>query len=219
MHRFVVSLPGNKRKLPPSAPSQSSKTSSSIAESTKSLSDAPSWLSHDNSVNKSNSNDSEKSESCATLPNVVKTFTPYKAPRKQPVQMCLDFGQRSLGKFQTCNLCKMVYIIGDSEDEARHKKFCSVQAPAKVTYPCLKSKKLVLLQNNDSIIKLTHQERFHREPIQKILQQVQADIGCGEEFLEQTSQDSLFVYLQGYDNEIAGIAIMEIVSLLNNFQF
>lgn len=43
--------------------------------------------------------------------------------RKQS-QMLLDFGQKSIGKRNSCNICGMLYVIGDDDDEKRHNAFC-----------------------------------------------------------------------------------------------
>lgn len=40
-------------------------------------------------------------------------------------QMYIDFGQKSFAKQLECSRCNMRYVAGDSEDEVRHKAFCS----------------------------------------------------------------------------------------------
>jgi N-acetyltransferase len=43
----------------------------------------------------------------------------------QPRQMFIDLGQKNFGKNRECQLCKMLYVVGDVEDENRHMKNCS----------------------------------------------------------------------------------------------
>ena len=44
--------------------------------------------------------------------------------RRQPVQMYLDLGQKSLGKTHRCPSCNMVYVGDDSDDSESHIQFC-----------------------------------------------------------------------------------------------
>ena len=40
-------------------------------------------------------------------------------------QMFLDLGQKSFGSTKSCKICSMIYLIGDFDDELRHKLFCT----------------------------------------------------------------------------------------------
>lgn len=40
------------------------------------------------------------------------------------LQMFLDYGQKSFGANKICDICEMLYIIGDLDDEKRHKSYC-----------------------------------------------------------------------------------------------
>lgn len=178
MDKFVVSLPGNKRKFP-----------SSAAESP-------------NLFSKNGNNNS----SC----NFSKKFS-VKESKKGSGQMCLDFGQKSLGRSVTCSTCGMIYIVGDEVDEARHKKFCS--SKLSITYPCSQANRLISVGNNsnDSIIKITQQEKFNKESLGRILDVVRDEIGSEIEFLTQNSDDVIFLYLQGNENVITGVIVMEMI--------
>lgn len=39
-------------------------------------------------------------------------------------QMFLDYGQKSFGLTITCKKCEMLYVVGDNDDENKHKLFC-----------------------------------------------------------------------------------------------
>ena len=43
----------------------------------------------------------------------------------QPRQMFLDLGQKTFGKSKECTICGMLYVLGDHDDEQRHKQNCS----------------------------------------------------------------------------------------------
>ena len=39
--------------------------------------------------------------------------------------MFLDLGQKTFGKSKECTICGMLYVLGDHDDEQRHKQNCS----------------------------------------------------------------------------------------------
>jgi len=54
------------------------------------------------------------------------TIVPHKnvITTVKPVQMYLDYGQKSFGRTIQCNKCGLFYVISDKEDEKQHNKFC-----------------------------------------------------------------------------------------------
>jgi len=44
---------------------------------------------------------------------------------KAPRQMYLDLGQKSFGKSKECMTCGMLYVVGDEDDEQRHRQNCT----------------------------------------------------------------------------------------------
>jgi hypothetical protein len=41
------------------------------------------------------------------------------------LQMFLDYGQKSFGANKICNICEMLYVVGDLDDEKSHKSYCA----------------------------------------------------------------------------------------------
>jgi hypothetical protein len=40
------------------------------------------------------------------------------------MQTYLDLGQKCLGKTAKCNMCEMVYVLDDLDDQENHRAFC-----------------------------------------------------------------------------------------------
>ena len=57
-------------------------------------------------------------------------------------QLCIDFGQRSLGRREQCYLCGMLWLKGDPTDEAAHAAFCA-SARAGVPFPGWKKERII----------------------------------------------------------------------------
>ena len=58
----------------------------------------------------------------AKIPQSKKKSTGFPTTQRQ---MYLDLGQKLFGKNKECPNCGMFYVIGDTDDECRHKKLCA----------------------------------------------------------------------------------------------
>ena len=56
--------------------------------------------------------------------------------------MFLDLGQKTFGKSIECPICGMLYVLGDHDDEQRHKQNCSKMRDGPIL-PSLKGLKVV----------------------------------------------------------------------------
>jgi hypothetical protein len=101
--------------------------------------------------------------------------------RREPTQAFLDLGQASFGAHTSCSTCSMFYVIGDVDDELRHKAFC-VKSREALTLPNLKSFHVVesaTADSGDSIVEVRWHERHRlaQEPLRSIMDAVQRDLG------------------------------------------
>jgi len=128
-------------------------------------------------------------------------------------QSFLDLGQQSFGAHTHCPACGMLYVLGDVDDEARHRAFCarSAQAPS---LPSLKSFHVVdsagFRDGRDCVVALRGAEkrRLQQEPLRSILQTVQRELGSTLRLLEGKSE-SILLYTR--DKRVLGCLVHEAV--------
>lgn len=107
--------------------------------------------------------------------------------------MFLDLGQKSFGVSKQCNICNMLYLIGDIDDEKRHSTFCS-KIKCGPTLPSLKGLSILTTFNNeqDTIIEIkpTKQRRPQQDAIDAIMKIVETELGSDETYSASALSDS-----------------------------
>ena len=58
------------------------------------------------------------------IPDIPTTASNNNNKKKKTQQLCLDFGQRSLGRRSICDICGMLTVQGVAEDAKQHAKVC-----------------------------------------------------------------------------------------------
>ena len=136
------------------------------------------------------------------------------ASRAAPqVQSFLDLGQQSFGAYTTCSACDMLYVIGDVDDEARHKAFCA-RAGQALALSSIKSFHVVdhvdFDNDADCIVEVRGSERhkLEQEPLRSILHMVQRELGSTLTLMEDKSE-SILLYTR--DKKVIGCVVREAV--------
>jgi len=122
--------------------------------------------------------------------------------------MFLDFGQKSFGANKQCSLCNMFYVIGDVEDEKRHKSFCA-KAKEGPSLPSLKGHRVLSTfeeeQHGDLVIEVRPQQKLHQEAISQVLQMVQIELGSSLDLGDENEIVLLYVR----DKRVLGAIVTE----------
>ena len=153
----------------------------------------------------------EHRSSFAAAPKNSSTFG---RSRAQPSQSFLDLGQSSFGAHMSCKKCSMLYVIGDVDDEARHKSFCGKSKEA-LTLPNLKSFHTIEIGNaisvtEDCIVEVRQNEKhkIEQEPLRTILDTVQSELGSTLTLMEDSSE-SILLFVRA--KKVIGCIIREAV--------
>ena len=130
-------------------------------------------------------------------------------------QSFLDLGQQSFGATSSCAKCGMFYVVGDVDDETRHKLYCkrAEEAPS-----LLNLKGLHVIEENiedgfdaSAIVEMrwTEKHKLDQEPFKTIMNMVQGELGSTLPLLEDRSESVLF-YIRGL--KVVGCLVREAVS-------
>lgn len=145
-------------------------------------------------------------------------FPVYQSNKKSSNQMFLDLGQKSFGKNKTCKNCNMFYVIGDVEDEKRHKKFC-LKIISGHSLPNIRGLKVIkdILESNSKIIKLSGQQEINKVLSESLKLQIREDLGSTFEFIYELSSSCpsnfvIYAFIYGHDKIIAGLLVVENIS-------
>lgn len=129
-------------------------------------------------------------------------------------QSFLDFGQKSFGANKNCKLCGMFFVIGDVEDENRHRSFCQKSSEA-LTIPNLKQHRALETweekdTTSNSIIEIKSHEsqKIESDALVAILDMVQNELGSTLTLLEESSESILLHVCQ---NKVVGCVVKEAV--------
>ncbi|KAL0487860.1 N-acetyltransferase ESCO [Acrasis kona] len=161
----------------------------------------------------------------ATTLDIERTEPTTPIPRQSPLkkkltQLCIDAGQSSL-KTITCKLCCMVYMLGEPEDEAMHRKFCCGAeksdvkkgkrefvraAQSYVSYKGYKSERVLRNIDDSKVIVIGKDDSHHlRKKASEIRNHIDEELGV---LSEVESNDSL-TYLYVRDFKILGCIVVE----------
>ena len=133
--------------------------------------------------------------------------------RSHVIQSFLDLGQQTFGAHVNCPSCDMLYVIGDVEDEARHKLFC-VTSKRALSLSNMKGFHVVengsLKNENDCIVELRMREKhkLEQEPLRTIIDAVQQELGSTLTLMANNSE-SILLYTR--NKKVIGCIVREAV--------
>jgi len=163
------------------------------------------------------SSTSSSSGSSGHAAKAPRSFGSTSRAAPQQVQSFLDLGQQSFGAHTHCPLCAMLYVIGDMDDEARHKAFCARSSQA-LSLSSIKSFHPVRCADSldhdhdprDGVVEVRSGERhrLEQEPLRTILQTVQRELGSTLTLLGDKSE-SILLYTR--DKKVIGCLVREAV--------
>ena len=147
------------------------------------------------SLNKENEicrESSVKSLSCSHLPN----------KKRRVVQTCIDAGQKDLNQRLKCEMCSMLYIKGDDDDEREHRKHCLdfTHGPKLTTFDesLFHGDALCLTSSRDSNDRTIYVKRMDTgakfSAFRKVLSTVQIDLGSTDEYV-RTRKNNTVLYV------------------------
>jgi hypothetical protein len=114
-------------------------------------------------------------------------------------QSFLDLGQKSFGATSSCSKCGMFYVIGDIDDENRHKKYCSKsnEAPTLSLQSMKSFHVLERIDDNECIFELRYNERnkLEQDPLYSIMKVIHDELGSTLTLMEDPSE-SILLYLR-----------------------
>lgn len=146
--------------------------------------------------------------------SVEKVSKKGKAPKL--TQMYLDLGQKSFGATKQCSICDMFYVIGDVDDEKRHKSFCGKSQQDHLFQSDLNDSRIVKTYDDefDGVeahvihIRCTEQIKLKKEWIQNLLQFVQVQLGSTLDLLtDNKSGESLMLFVK--EKRVLGLIVVE----------
>ena len=146
-----------------------------------------------------------------------RTFGKASAPAPALKQTFLDLGQRSFGATSSCTRCGMLYVLGDIDDEQRHKAYCG-RADDAPSLPANAAKGLRVLDATgddaavgttitgaaraasagaagSSILEVRWAERHKLEqgPLHAVLEHVQGQLGSTQSLMEGPDESVLLL--------------------------
>ena len=147
------------------------------------------------SLNKENEicrESSVMSLSCSHLPN----------KKRRVVQTCIDAGQKDLNQRLKCEMCSMLYIKGDDDDEREHRKHCLdfTHGPKLTTFDesLFHGDALCLTSSRDSNDRTIYVKRMDTgakfSAFRKVLSTVQIDLGSTDEYV-RTRKNNTVLYV------------------------
>jgi hypothetical protein len=143
-----------------------------------------------------------------------------KGESSRGTQMFLDLGQKMFGATKQCQKCNMIYILGDMDDEKRHKSFCEQSQRRLMVKGTVDQKQVVeTFQNGlgicgeDQVLLLrgvhSSKQKIDSGSLSQILHTVQNALGSTLDLMESTDESCL-LYLRG--KEVLGCVVVEPVS-------
>lgn len=162
--------------------------------------------------------------------NAKRKISPSRSGMSQPkkqstmsmggTQMFLDLGQKSFGATKQCQKCSMFYIVGDFDDEKRHKSFCDQSKKPLLLKGVIDEKQVVdTFQNEegvcgeDRIVLIrgveSSKQKIDAGSLNQILETVQAALGSTLDLME-SAEESCLLFVR--KKEILGCVIIEPVS-------
>lgn len=132
-------------------------------------------------------------------------------------QMFLDMGQKTFGATKQCQKCSMFYIVGDFDDEKRHKSFCEQSQKCLLLKGTIDAKQVVeSFQNGvgicgeDQVLLIrgveSSKQKVDSGSLNHIMQTVQTALGSTLDLME-SPEESCLLYLR--DKEVLGCVIIE----------
>ena len=134
--------------------------------------------------------------------------------------MFLDLGQKTFGATKQCQKCGMFYILGDFEDEKRHKSFCEQSQKSLLLKGNIDERQIVetlrgedLGSVDDRIILIrgarSSKQKIDAASLNHILETVQAALGSSLDLME-SAEESCLLYIR--NKEVLGCIIVEPVA-------
>lgn len=124
-------------------------------------------------------------------------------------QMYLDFGQSSFGKRKKCEICGMVYVVGQKDDESSHDQFCKEYTQG-VSFPKWKRERVVSSCSNERIVEIRPTDpscfRLKEQEVKTI---IDAEMG----FVDTSKNDdnhTIFLFISC--KKIIGYCSVEVIS-------